>query len=225
MISLRRLLSQAVQDSPEYRMACTHRSAGGNHNERLEFLGDAVLGLVISEYLHDRYSDLQEGDLTRLRAHLVCRTMLSALAREAGLGEELIRDMGQHLNARAQSTLEGNALEAVIAAVYQVSGIDAAREFILALYADRLQDLPAVDSLLNAKATLQELLQARGHPRPRYTLLAERPEHSPRFEVSCEVEVLELSAHGTGERIRQAECDAAAAVLSQMQQRWPDWTL
>lgn len=224
MAALERWLPQAVLDSPEYVTACTHRSAGAPHNERQEFLGDALLGLIVSEYLYERFPDLSEGELTRLRSHLVCRTMLSALARKAQLSEVLVVDPRQPLPARARHALAGNALEAVVAAVYQVGGLKAARAFVLRLYGSELSDLPAPDALRSAKAQLQELLAAHRHARPHYALLEEYAERTPRFKVACEVPSLALRTIGAGERIREAEQDAAAAALAKIRRQHPAWT-
>lgn len=218
-------LPKAVRGSPEYRTACTHRSAGSPHNERQEFLGDALLDLVISDYLYQRFPDLPEGDLTRMRAHLVCRTMLGRLAELSGLDQVLVADAHQLTRPRARRTMAGNALEAVIAAVYQVCGFEEARTFIHRLYGRTLKELPPPETLRNAKTTLQEMLQGRGRERARYTLLKEQPKQSPRFEVLCEVKNPKMQAKGMGERIREAEENAAAAVIADIQERWPGWTL
>ncbi len=217
-------LPKAVLDSPEYRTARTHRSTGSPHNERQEFLGDALLDLVISEFLYRRFPDLPEGDLTRLRAHLVCRTMLARLAESAELGQVLIAEAPPSTHPRARRAMEGNALEAVIAAVYEVGGIEEARTFIHRLYGRILEELPSPESLRSAKNSLQELLQARGRERARYTLLKERPQESPRFEVLCAVEDPEVRAKGTGDRIREAEQNAAEAALAEIRSRRPEWT-
>lgn len=216
-------LPKAVRDSPEYRTARTHRSAGSPHNERQEFLGDALLGMVISDLLYQRFPDLPEGDLSRLRAHLVCRTMLVRLAERAEMDQLLIAEASAATRARARKAMAGNALEAVIAAVYQVCGIVAVRSFILRLYEQALAELPPLESLRSAKTELQEWLQARGRKRACYTVLKERPRQSPRFEVLCEVKDPEVQARGTGDRIREAEQNAAAAAIADIRQR-PGWT-
>ena len=218
-------LPKAVLDSPEYRIARTHRSAGSPHNERQEFLGDALLGLVISEFLYRRFPDLPEGDLTRLRAHLVCRTMLVRLAVSAELDQVLIAEASHSNRPRVWRTLAGNALEAVIAAVYEVCGLKEARAFILRLYGQVLEELPPPESLRSAKNSLQELLQARGRERACYTVLKERPQQSPRFEVLCEVKDPKVRVRGTGERIREAEQNAATAALAEIRRLRPKWVL
>ncbi len=224
MAALEHWLPQAVLDSPEYVTARTHRSVGAPHNERQEFLGDALLGLIVSEHLYERFPDLSEGELTRLRSHLVCRTMLNALACKAGLDEALIVDPRQPLPPRARRAMAGNALEAVVAAVYQVSGLKAARAFVMRLYGSEWSELPAPESLRSAKAQLQELLAAHQHERPHYALLEEDAERSPRFKVACEVPSLALRTVGAGERVREAEQDAALAALAEIRRQRPAWT-
>ena len=216
------LLPPAVRGREEYRLARTHRSAGAAHNERQEFLGDAVLGLVVSELLYRRFPAAPEGDLTRLRSHLVSRAMLAELAREWRLAERLV--CAPELPARARGAVAGNALEAVVAAVYEVCGLDEARRFVARLYGRRLAELPAPETLRSPKARLQELLQERGRPRPRYALVRERPDGEPRFEVECAVPELGLRARGGGARMRLAEAAAAAAALESIRRRWPEWT-
>ena len=224
MARIENWLPQAVLESVEYRQACTHRSAGSPHNERLEFLGDALLGQIVSELLYRRFPNLPEGDLTRLRAHLVCRTMLGKLAMVAELDTVLAVDERQGLQARARRTLAGNALEAVIAAVRLVSGHAAARTFVEQMYGDVLRDLPAPESLRNPKAMLQEILQAQGRPRPCYTLLRESPGQSPRFAVQCAVPDPAVETRGHGERVREAEKDAAMAAIAEVLRLEPTWT-
>lgn len=217
-------LPPAVLDSAEYRTACTHRSAGPVHNERQEFLGDALLDVVIAEHLFRRFPDLPEGDLTRLRAHLVCRAMLGRLAESVGIGQLLVADAAQLARPRARRAMAGNALEAIIAAVFQVCGFEETRAFVHRLYRQTLEELPSPESLRGAKTTLQELLQGRGRGRARYTLLEERPKESPRFAVLCEVEDPRVRVRGTGERIREAEQNAAAAAIAEIRKRRPGWT-
>ncbi len=216
------LLPPALRGRDEYRRARTHRSAGAAHNERQEFLGDAVLGLVVSELLYRRFPEAPEGDLTRLRSHLVSRAMLAELAREWRLAERL--ECAPELPARGRAAAAGNALEAVAAAVYEVCGLDEARRFVERLYGRRLAALPAPAALRSPKARLQELLQERGHPRPEYALARERPDGEPRFEVECAVPALGLRARGGGARMRLAEAAAAEAALASIRRRWPEWT-
>ena len=224
MAQIENWLPKAVLDSPEYRTARTHRSAGSPHNERQEFLGDALLGLVISDLLCQRFPNVPEGDLSRLRAHLVCGTMLAKLAESAEMDQLLIAEASSAARPRARRVMAGNALEAVIAAVYQVCGFEEVRTFVLRLYDQVLKELPPLESLRSAKTELQELLQARGRERARYTLLKERPKHSPRFEVLCEVKDPKVQTRGTGNRIRDAEQNAAAAAIADIRRKRPRWT-
>ena len=196
--------------------ALTHRSAPGRmHNERLEFLGDAVLGLVVAAELCSRRPELEEGDLTRLRAHLVRRETLAAIAAEIDLGMHLALGQGERRNGGQQrSSTVADALEALVGATYLDSGFDGARALVLRLFASRLDALPDTDGLKDPKTQLQELLQGRGMDRPEYEQLSEVGDaHAPQFRVRCSVHALALAREGEGRSRRRAEQAAAAAVL------------
>lgn len=193
--------------------ALTHRSARARHNERLEFLGDAVLALVIADALYHREPTLPEGDLTRLRAALVCAPALAEIGRGLGLGELLVMGGGEMKSGghRRESVL-GDAVEAVVGAVYLDAGFDAARAVVLRVFDARLSDLPDLDSLKDAKTRLQEWLQGRGVALPAYDLVGERGEpHQRSFEVRCDA--AGVTATGTGRSRRAAEQVAAQRVL------------
>lgn len=197
------------------RDALTHRSAGSNHNERLEFLGDGALNFIIAHELYRRVPDADEGDLSRLRASLVRRETLSGVARELDLGNVLVMGPGEARSGghQRQSTL-GDALEAVLGAVYLDGGFSACREVVLSLFAKRLDHLPPLESLKDPKTRLQEYLQARRLPLPDYTLAARRgAEHARTFEVACSVAGLSDPVRGTGGSRRAAEQDAARRAL------------
>lgn len=198
--------------------ALTHRSMGSNNNERLEFLGDAVLGLCIAEVLYRRDSRVGEGDLSRLRASLVNRDSLAELAADLDLGSELRLGGGELKSGgfRRDSIL-ADALEAVIGAVYLDGGGEAAFAFIRRIYRDRLAALPSPDSLKDPKTRLQEALQGNGYSLPEYEVSAiSGKEHDQRFHVSCRIPGTELGASGEGKSRRRAEQAAASKVLEQL---------
>jgi len=198
--------------------ALTHRSARGPSNERLEFLGDAVLGLVIAEALYELRPELEEGDLTRMRASLVNRESLASVARAIDLGAALELGTGEKRSGGFQrrSILE-DALEAAIGAVFSDGGYPAARDAVRRLFAERLEQLPHPDELKDPKTRLQEVLQGRGLPLPDYRIVAAGgPEHAREFQAECRVEELGLAGSGTGRSRRRAEQAAAAAVLERM---------
>lgn len=199
--------------------ALTHRSAGSRNNERLEYLGDAVLGLVVAEALFERASGWSEGDLSRVRASLVNRDALAELGAALGLGELLVLGQGELKSGgfRRKSIL-ADAVEALIGAVYRDAGFAAARDFIHRLYGERLLHLPAPESLKDAKTRLQEWLQARGRELPVYELVETSGKaHEQRFRVCCKLPGTALAGEGEGKSRRTAEQAAAARMLERLQ--------
>ncbi len=215
-------LSQALgyqfREDALLEAAVTHRSAGGANNERLEFLGDAVVNLVIAEQLFRRHPDLAEGDLSRLRASLVRGGTLAELAGELNLGDCLRLGPGERKSGGARRTsILADALEAVLGAVYLDAGFEAAAAVIRRIFQRRLQDLPPVESLKDPKTRLQEYLQARGRPLPVYRVVdVSGQQHHRIFTVACELFQDGTSATGTGRSRRQAEQAAARASLESL---------
>ena len=215
MPKLTDLLDADFLEQPLFRMAVTHRSAGGAHNERLEFLGDAVLQFVTTELLYARFADADEGVLSKLRVRLVRGETLSELARALALGERLVLGPGEGRDGVRDSIL-ADALEAVIGALYLQHGLAAARDFIGALFAGPLASL-RVDDLKDAKSRLQEYAQARGAGLPIYEVLREHSRDGTKFfEVACKVPELRLEASGAGMSKRKAEQRAAESTLRQI---------
>lgn len=194
--------------------ALTHRSAGPLHNERLEFLGDAVLGYLIAESLYGR-SSAREGILTRTRASLVRKESLAELAREINLDRYLILGAGERkTGGRYRESILADALEAVIGAVYIDGGRDRAREVVDRLFGARLSMLENRDVGKDPKTRLQEWLQGRQLALPTYEVhdLEECPE-GQRFTVICRVSLPPMAVAGEGATRRMAEQNAAAQVL------------
>ncbi|OOC10775.1 MULTISPECIES: ribonuclease III [Thioalkalivibrio] len=216
----RTLLPEAVRDGEGMRQALTHRSAGGRNNERLEFLGDAVLGLVVADALYERLPDSPEGDLTRLRAALVNRESLAALARETGLEGTLNLGQGERKSGgQRRDSILADAVEALIGLTYREAGFDAARDFTLALYAERLENLPAAETLKDPKTRLQEKLQGRNAELPVYEVLeVSGPDHQRHFTVAVHLPTQGWGQHGRGSSRRRAEQAAAEAALHRLQQ-------
>lgn len=209
-------LGYEPRDPVLFQAALTHRSAPGPNNERLEFLGDAVLNLVVAHQLYVAFPQATEGDLSRLRARLVSGDPLAEVAASLRLGEALLLGSGELKTGgfRRQSIL-ADALEAVCGAVYLDGGLAAAEELIERLFGPRIAALPAPDELKDAKTRLQEYLQSRGLTLPRYTVeRVEGEAHAQTFHVTCEVPVLRLSAEGRGSSRRRAEQEAAERILS-----------
>ncbi len=215
----RDLLPPALREEASLEQALTHRSAGGRHNERLEFLGDAVLGLVIAETLYDRLPEAPEGDLTRLRAALVNREALAQIARDAGLEGSLTLGEGERkTGGQRRESILADALEALIGASFQVAGFEAARDFVLRLYEERLSDLPSAESLKDPKTRLQEFLQGRGEALPDYRVLeVSGPDHRREFLVETWLTGLGWGCQGRGPSRRRAEQVAAQMALEKLQ--------
>ncbi len=223
---LRKLLGREVQQIGLYRAALTHRSAQQENNERLEFLGDAVLGLVIAEELFRRFPSGDEGDLSRLRARLVSSAPLAVIGADIGIGAMLHLGSGELRSGgfRRESIL-ADATEALFGAMYLESGMSEVRELILRLYGSQLQSLGLESGLKDAKTRLQELLQGRGESLPVYLLDGAVGEpHEQVFTVRCQARIegrqAPLEATGTGSSRRRAEQQAAENLLEQLEERW-----
>jgi ribonuclease III len=195
--------------------AVTHRSAGGEHNERLEFLGDSVLNCAVARLLYDAQPEADEGDLSRLRATLVSGESLAGIAAELGLSEHLRLGSGELKSGGfRRASILADALEAMVGAIFLDAGFDAAAAAVQCIMGPRMVKLPAADTLKDPKTRLQEALQARGLALPVYTLIAATGEpHSQSFDVRCEVAAFALSTAGEGASRRRAEQSAAAKLL------------
>lgn len=195
--------------------ALTHRSHSSPHNERLEFLGDGVLNCAIAAELYKRYPLLPEGDLSRLRAHLVRQDSLHRLACELRLGDFLRLGEGELKSGGHQRpSILADALEAIIGAIYLDAGFDAASRMIGSLYARLLDEVQPGKSMKDAKTRLQEWLQGRKKPLPRYVLQeTSGAAHNQSFEVACEIDNPPLRTTGSGSSRRVAEQLAAEKAL------------
>jgi ribonuclease-3 len=215
---LQKRLGYRFRNSDLLERALTHRSFGSPNNERLEFLGDGVLGCVVAEALCARFPDLQEGRLTPLRAALVREECLAEVARSLQLEDFLRLGEGERAGApEVRPSILADALEAVFGAVFLDGGYDAARAAIVGAYGERIDALDSEREVKDAKTQLQETLQARRLRLPQYRVTAVHGEaHRQVFEVECVVEDLGLSAVGAGSSRRRAEQQAAEGVLSRI---------
>ena len=222
---VREHLDYEPRDAALFAAALTHRSAAGPNNERLEFLGDAVVNLLIAHALYDAFPGADEGDLSRLRARLVSREPLAEVATGLGVGAMLQLGSGELRSGgfRRQSIL-ADALEALFGAIFLDGGLGAAERVIRRLFAGRIAALPEPEALKDAKTRLQEYLQSRSLTLPRYVILGiEGEDHAQTFRVSCEVPGLALRVEGGGSSRRRAEQQAAARMLDAIAaQRAPD---
>ncbi len=215
---LQRRLGHRFANPALLQRALTHRSFGAEHNERLEFLGDTVLALAVSELLYERFSGSDEGDLTRVRAHLVREDSLHKAALALGLPELLRLSEGEARGGGAQRpSILADALEALIGAVFQDGGYTKARALVQGLFGEVIQATEAESWRKDAKTELQEWLQARRIAVPGYRIVATRGQaHAQTFEVECAVPALERRATGQGRSRRAAEQEAARRLLAEL---------
>jgi len=200
--------------------ALTHRSAKGQHNERLEFLGDSILGFVIAEALFEKFPKHDEGDLTRMRSSLVKGVTLAEIGRDFHLGEHLILGPGELKSGghRRESILE-DAIEAIIGAVYLDSNISQCKQLILNWFAPRLSSIKPGNEQKDPKTRLQEYLQGRKIPLPVYDVIdTSGQSHNQHFTVRCITEVVKTEVIAKGTSRRKAEQAAAQQVLAQLEQ-------
>lgn len=223
LLALQERLGHVFASPALLQQALTHRSFSADHNERLEFLGDSVLSLAISGLLYEKLLDLPEGDLSRIRSHLVKQDSLHEHALRLGLPRVLRLGEGEVRSGGPQRpSILADALEALIGAVYLDAGFDTAAALVRRLF----KDVPlgaGVDALgKDPKTALQEWLQGRKMQLPAYRVAQTRGEaHRQTFDVVCEVAEWQLSASGSGPTRRAAEQAAAAAMLSQLKARKP----
>jgi ribonuclease-3 len=209
-------LGVGLSDAALLARALTHRSHGSVNNERLEYLGDAVLSFLVAEMLFRRFPDASEGELSRYRASLVSGEALAATAAGLGLGDQLLLGEGEMKSGgHRRATILADALEAVVGAIYLDRGIEVARQVAGRLFEAAIDTLPSASDLKDPKTRLQEWLQGRGLPLPDYTVLEVSGEpHDQRFSVRCDVPALDISAIADGSSRRRAEQEAAQRILS-----------
>ena len=201
------ILDYRFKNSDLLEQALTHRSYSQiNNNERLEFLGDSVLSLVISENIYQRESGADEGELSRLRSSLVKEEALARVARDIGLGDFIYLGGGELKSGGfRRSSILSDALEAIIGAIYLDSGFAPAKNTILHLYQDYLLNLPDIDSLKDSKTQLQEYLQSKQLDLPDYVVIQTTGKsHDQIFTVSCNIESLKMHFNGTGSSRKKA---------------------
>jgi len=212
---LSRRLGYQFREPTLLLQALTHRSAKGEHNERLEFLGDSILGFIIAEQLFNQFPKQSEGDLTRMRSSLVRGVTLAQMARDFRLGEHLILGPGEKKSGghRRESILE-DAVEAIIGAIYLDSDADTCKRLILSWFTPRLEQIKPGNTQKDPKTRLQEYLQARKIPLPNYEVIDIKGQsHNQEFTVRCTTEITQLEIVTKGTSRRKAEQAAAEKVL------------
>lgn len=214
-----RRIGHSFADPGLLELAMTHRSYGGQNNERLEFLGDSIVNFVIAEALFRRFPQAREGQLSRLRARLVKGKTLAELAREMAFGDCLRLGSGEMKSGgHRRDSILADAVEAVLGAIYLDAGMETARTRVLSWYAERLEAISLEDTQKDPKTRLQEFLQSRQVALPRYEVTSVEGEaHAQTFTVECHVEVLDEHTRGVGSSRRHAEQQAAEQALSQLE--------
>lgn len=209
--ALQRSLGYCFNDAKLLRHALTHRSFAAEHNERLEFLGDSVVNCIVAQVLYQKFPELPEGELSRLRASLVSEPALAGLADQIDLGSALFLGEGElKSGGRQRPSILSDALEAVIGAAFIDGGFAAARQTVMHVFGPSLDAIDPATSGKDSKTLLQEFLQGKHLPLPCYTVIAIHGEaHDQRFEVECFIESLGIRCSGCGTSRRRAEQEAA----------------
>ncbi len=199
-----------------FKMALTHRSMGALNNERLEFLGDSILGFVVAEKLHEMFPEASEGVLSRLRASLVNQSTLADLARKLNIGDYLILGSGElKSGGYRRDSILSDAIEAIIGALFKDQGIGVCRQWVLDMLQDRLDRLSLDNWQKDPKTQLQELMQSKKLDLPDYTLMTMSGlPHEQTFKVKCTIPLSDKSCIGSGVSRKKAEQDAAEQMLA-----------
>ena len=206
-------LKSKFSDKELFDLALTHKSASKKNNERLEFLGDAIINFYVAQKLYENYADLQEGKLTRLRASLVSRGFLNDLGLTIGLSRAVKLGKGE---STENNSIVGNALEAVVGAIFLDAGLEDTKKFLDTLYSEEFSRLKPLDDWKDSKSQLQEILQKKGLALPKYKVLDHGPKYTEdRFEIACTSLDLNISATGKGKSRKIAEQEAAKLLLEE----------
>ena len=216
---LSKTIGYTFKDDKLLVAAVTHRSAKGENNERLEFLGDAVLGYVIAQWLFESVPDAKEGELSRRRAGLVKKETLAILARSLNLGDYLQLGSGElKTGGFRRDSILADAMEAVLGAIVLDSGFDACQGIIHQLYEEQFKELSSLDDRKDPKTCLQEFLQSRKLSLPEYTVMqvTGKP-HDQHFVIECSVDDADKKSTGEGRSRRVAEQVAAERLLAELQ--------
>ena len=216
---LQERLNYSFKDESVLMLALSHRSCGSSNNERLEFLGDAILGLSVTDILYRKFPRAREGELSRMRSQIVRAESLAGVAKQLELGSELLLGPGEMKSGgHRRDSILGDAVEALIGAVYVDTGLAAAQSCIALWFDELLAAASEADSIRDAKTSLQEWLQKRGKPVPEYTLVNTGGEaHSRLFTVSCKIAAVEKEISAVASSVRKAEQMVAAQLLIELE--------
>ena len=192
-------------------LALTHKSASKENNERLEFLGDALLNFFITKTIFNKFKDIQEGKLTQIRASLVSRHCLNKLGKELGLADLVVLGRGENTE---NNSILGNVVEAIVGAIYLDGGLEKTQEFLTKLFEKKINSIEPDKEILDSKSKLQETLQKRGFDLPSYKVIDHGVSKKElRFEAECRIDDLDISAGGRGKNRKGAEQEAASLIL------------
>ena len=218
MEKLQKNINYHFSDAALLKQALTHRSVNKNNNERLEFLGDSILGCVISHELYHRFPLVDEGQLSRLRSSLVRGQTLAKLAKTLNLSETLVLGQGELKSGGfRRESIQADAFEAILGAIFLDSDYVTVSAVILKLYNELLNDASPDDSLKDFKTQLQELLQKKGHSLPIYELIKTKgQDHNAVFYVSCHIKEFNLSVEENAKSIKRAEQACAESILGSL---------
>lgn len=218
--SLQSKLGYSFTELGLLQKALSHRSAGGEHNERLEFLGDSLVNMAVAELLYKRFPASPEGDLSGFRSLLVCRNSLAEIARTLNLGDYLVLGQGTlRAGGHRLDSILSDTYEAILGAIYLDSDWQQIQKIAASHFSSRIDNIGDLSQARDAKSRLQELLQAQHLSLPVYDLMETYgPGHSQKFKVYCRVEMLSTDVIGEGSSRRKAEQDAAEKVLILLQQ-------
>lgn len=219
---LERAFGYVFKDRDLLMQALTHRSAAAAHYERLEFLGDAILGFIIAEALYHQFPDVPEGDLSRMRATIVCGRSLAKVAQQLELGKYLVLGPGElKSGGHRRESILADGVEALLGAMYIESDIDTCRPVVLSWFTSKLAEIKPGVGQKDPKTRLQEYLQGRQQELPDYQVVATQGQaHNQQFTVACQVELFAEPIVATGTSRRKAEQQAAMLVLSKIKEEY-----
>ena len=216
---LQQRIDYQFRDPELLKLALSHRSFGAKNNERLEFLGDSILSLVISDFLYQKFADSREGDLSRMRSQLVQAESLAEVARSLDLGSELLLGQGEMKSGgHRRDSILGDTVEALIGAIFIDSSLEESRRCVLNWFKHLLAIAEEAKPSKDAKTSLQEFLQQRGHALPQYRVIETGGEaHSRLFTVSCKIDLLDREFTATASSRRKAEQMVAEKFLATLE--------
>ena len=218
LLKLEKAIGYTFNDPKLLRQALSHRSIDGDNNERLEFLGDSVLGLVITNYLYCNLKSIDEGELSKLRSNIVCGKTLATVASDLNLGSYLFLGVGEiKSGGHLRESILGDALEALIGAIFLDANLSQAEDCIIEWFKSSIEKALLKDNSKDAKTSLQEWLQKRGYSLPVYKLVASHGDpHSKTFTIECTLEQFKLTASDCGLSRKAAEQLVASKLLSSL---------